>query len=153
MLEGTLQPIVIFFGLTNSLATFQVMMNDLLRNMIEVGDMVAFVDNVMVRMETKEGHDEIIEEVLRRIAENNLFVKPKKCMCKVGEVGFLGVMIKPDKVKMQKKKIQGVMNQLVPRSIKDVQKFLQLANYYKWFAKDFTGIAKPIYEMIRKEVK
>ena len=80
-------------------------MNDLLRNTIEVGDIVAFVDNVMVGMETKEGHDEIIEEVLRRIAENNLFVKPKKCMYKVGEVGFLKVMIKPDIVKMEKKKI------------------------------------------------
>ena len=104
MLEGALEPIVIFFGLTNSLATFQVMMN-LLRNMIEVGDRAAFVDNVMVGIETKKGYNEIIEEVLRRIAENNLFVKPKKCMYKVGEVGFLKVMIKPDIVKMEKKKI------------------------------------------------
>jgi len=106
MPEGALEPIVIFFGLTNSLATFQVMMNDLLRNMIEIEDTAAFINNVMVGMETKEGHDEIIEEVLRRIAENNLFVKPKKCMHKVGEVGFLGMMIELDRVKWRRKRFR-----------------------------------------------
>jgi len=67
-----------FFGLTHSPATFQAMMNDLLRNMIEVGDVAAFIDDVMVRIETEKRHDDIVEEVLRRIAENDLFVKSEK---------------------------------------------------------------------------
>jgi len=67
-----------FFGLTHSPATFQAMMNDLLRNMIEVGDVAAFIDDVMVRIETEKRHDDIVEEVLRRIAENDLFVKYEK---------------------------------------------------------------------------
>jgi len=71
---------VIFFRLTNSLATFEAIMNNLLRNMIELGDIVVFINNVMVRIETKEGHDNIVEEVLRKIAENDLFVKPEKCV-------------------------------------------------------------------------
>jgi len=69
-----------FFGLTNSPATFQTIMNDLLRNMIEIGDVAAFIDDVMVRTEIEKGYDNIVEEVLRRIVENNLFVKPEKCM-------------------------------------------------------------------------
>ena len=80
MLKGALKPIVIFFGLTNLLVTFQIMMNNLLRNMIEVGDIAAFIDNVVVETEIKKGHDEIVEEVLRRVVENNLFVKPEKCV-------------------------------------------------------------------------
>jgi len=71
---------VMFFRLTNSLATFQAIMNNLLRNMIEAGDIVVLINNVIVRIETKEGHDNIVEEVLRKIAENDLFVKPEKCV-------------------------------------------------------------------------
>jgi len=71
---------VIFFGLTNLLATFQVIMNDLLRDMIEVGDVASFIDDVIVETEIEEEHDNIVKEVLRRITENDLFVKPEKCM-------------------------------------------------------------------------
>ena len=69
-----------FFGLTNLLVTFQIMMNDLLRNIIEVEDIVVFINNVMVEMEIEKRHDDIIEEVLRKMAENDLFVKPEKYM-------------------------------------------------------------------------
>ena len=55
-------------------------MNDLLRNIIEVGDIVVFINNVIVRIETKEGHNNIVEEVLRKMAENDLFVKSEKYM-------------------------------------------------------------------------
>ena len=58
-----------------------------------------------------------------------------------------------DSVRMEKEKVQGVVDWLVPKSVKDVQKFLGLAKYYKWFVKDFTRIAKPLHEMTRKDVK
>ena len=67
-----------FFGITNSLATFQAIMNKILRDMINKGKVVAFVDNVLVETETEEGHNEIVEEVLRRLEENDLYVKPEK---------------------------------------------------------------------------
>ena len=66
--------------LTNSLATFQAMMNNLLRDMIEAGDVTIFIDNVIVGIETEKEHNNIVEEVLRRIAENDLFVKLEKCV-------------------------------------------------------------------------
>jgi len=67
MPKGTFKPIVMFFGLTNSTAMFQAIMNDLLRDMIEMGKVAVFIDNVMIATETEEGHDEIIEKVLRKI--------------------------------------------------------------------------------------
>jgi len=78
--ESAFELTVMFFELTNSPATFQPIMNDWLRDMIKVGDIAAFIDDVMVGMETKEGYDDIVEEVLRRIVENDLFVKLEKCM-------------------------------------------------------------------------
>ena len=74
-------------------------------------------------------------------------------MWKVKEVGFLGVIIREDRVRIEKEKVQEVIEWSVPRSIKDVQKFLGLANYYRQFVKDFAKIAKPLHEMMRKENK
>jgi len=77
---GTFEPIVMFFGITNSPATFQVMMNEILRNLINKGKVAAFVNDVLVEMETEEGHNEIVEEILKRLEENNLYIKPEKCI-------------------------------------------------------------------------
>ena len=104
-LEEAFEPIVMFFGLTNSSATFQAMMNDLLRDLVVEEKVAVFINNVMIATETEEGHDEIVEEVLRRLEENNLFVKPEKCVWKVREVGFLGVIIGEDGVRMEKEKM------------------------------------------------
>ena len=93
---GSFEPTVMYFGLTNSLATFQAMMNDLFRDMINKGDVATFIDDVLVATETEEGHDKIVEEVLRRLEENDLYVKPEKCMWKVREIGFLGVIMGPE---------------------------------------------------------
>ena len=153
MLEGLFEPMVMFFGLTNSPATFQAMMNDLLRDLVVEEKVAVFIDDVMVVMETEEGHDKIVEEVLRRLEENDLFVKPEKCVWKVREVGFLGVIIGKDGVRMEKEKVQGVVEWPVPKNMKDVQKFLGLANYYRWFVKDFAKIAKPLHETTRKRKK
>jgi len=153
MPEGSFEPMVMFFGLTNSLATFQAMMNDLLRDLVVEEKVVVFIDDVMIAMKTEEGHDEIVEEVLRRLEENDLFVKLEKCVWKVREVEFLGVIIGEDRVRMEKEKVQGVVEWLVPKSMKDVQKFLGLANYYRQFVKDFAKIAKPLHKMTRKEMK
>jgi len=76
-------------------------------------------------------NNEIVEEVLRRLDENNLFVKPEKCMWKVREVGFLEVIIGEDRVRIEKKKVQRVIEWPVPKNMKYVQKFLGLANYYR----------------------
>ena len=59
--EGSFEPMVMFFGLTNSLATFQAMMNDLLRDLVVEEKVAVFIDDVIVAMETEEGHDEIVE--------------------------------------------------------------------------------------------
>ena len=108
-LEGSFKSTVMFFGLINSPATFQAMMNNLLRDLVVEEKVAVFIDNMMVVTETEEGHDEIVEEVLRRLEENDLFVKPEKCVWKVREVGFLEVIIGEDRIRMEKKKVQGVM--------------------------------------------
>jgi len=98
-----------FFRLTNSLATFQAIMNELLRNLINTGKVAAFINNVIVGTETEEGHDELVAEVIRRLEENDLYVKPEKYKWKVREVGFLGVVIGPEGIKIEEEKVKGVL--------------------------------------------
>ena len=75
---GSFELTVIFFGITNLPATFQAMMNKILRDLINEGKVAAFVDSVLV--ETEKGHDEIVEEILKRLKKNDLYVKPEKCI-------------------------------------------------------------------------
>jgi len=75
---GVYEPTVMFFGLTNSLATFQAMINDILRDLIDTGDVAAFMDDLLVGTENEKKHNEIVEEVLKRMEENDLYIKPEK---------------------------------------------------------------------------
>jgi len=76
---GAYKPTVMYFGLTNSSTTFQTIMNDLFCDIINQGNTVTFIDNIIVTMDTEKGHNELVEEVLNRLEENDLFVKPEKC--------------------------------------------------------------------------
>ena len=128
--EGSFESTVM---LTNSPATFQAMMNELLRDLINTGKVAVFINDVIVGTETEKGHDELVAEVIRRLEENDLYVKPEKCKWKVREVEFLGVVIGPDGIKMEEEKVKGILEWLTPKCVKEVQKFLGLANYYCQF--------------------
>ena len=77
--EESFEPTVMFFGLTNSPATFQAIMNELLRDLINTGKVAVFIDDVIVGTKTEEGYDEIVTEVIRRLEENDLYMKLEKC--------------------------------------------------------------------------
>jgi len=138
------EPTVMFFGMTNLPAIFQAMMNEILRDLINEGKVAVFVDDVLVGTETKEEHDEIMEEILRRLEENDLYIKLEKCVWKVRKIGFLEVIIGPNRIEMEEEKINGVLSWPQPKNVKDVRKFLGLTNYYRRFIKDFTRVARPI---------
>ena len=150
---GAYELTIMYFGLTNSPAIFQTMMNDLFRDMINQGNTATFIDNIIVATEMEEGHDEIVKEVLKQLEENDLFIKPEKCRWKVKEVEFLGVVIGPRGVEMQREKVKEVLNWSIPRNVKEVQKFLGLTNYYRRFIKDFAKLAVPLHILVRKEEK
>jgi len=86
------------------------MMNEILRDLINEGKVAVFVDDVLVGTETEEGHNKIVEEILRRLEENDLYIKPEKCMWKARKIEFLGVVIGPNGIEMEKKKVEGVLS-------------------------------------------
>ena len=150
---GSFEPTVMFFGMTNLPATFQAIMNKVLRDLINKGKVAAFVDDMLVETKIEEGHDEIVDEILKRLEENNLYIKPEKCMWKVKRIGFLGIVIGPNGIEMKKKKVDGVLSWPEPKNVKDIRNFLGLANYYRRFIKDFAQVARPMNMLTRKDVK
>jgi len=92
--------------------------------------MASFIDVVTIGTEGKKGHDELVEDIVKRLAENNLYVKLEKYKWKVREVGFLGVMIGLEGIKIEEEKVKGILNWLTSKCVKNVQKFLGLINYY-----------------------
>jgi len=129
------------------------MMNKLLRDLINTGKVAVFIDDVIVGTETEKGHDELVVEVIKRLEENDLYVKLEKCKWKVKEVEFLGVVIGPKGIKMEKEKVKGVLEWPTPKGVKDVQKFLGLANYYHWFIEGFATVARLLHDLVKKNEK
>ena len=128
-------------------------MNELLRDLINTGKVAAFIDDVTIRTESKKGHDELVAEVIKRLEENDIYIKPEKCKWKVREVGFLGVVIGTDGIKMKEVKVKGVLDWPTLKCVKEVQKFLGLANYYCQFIEGFTSIARPLHDIVKKDQK
>jgi len=109
------------------------MMNEILRDLINEGKVAVFVDNVLVKTEMEEGHNKIVEEILKRLKENDLYVKPEKCIWKVRKIRFLGVVIGPNGIEIEREKVDGVLSWPQPKNMKHIRKFLGLANYYRRF--------------------
>jgi len=113
------------------------MINEILRDLINKGKVAAFVDDVLVGTEIEDSHNEIVKEILKRLEENNLYVKLEKCMWKARKIEFLGVIIEPNGIEIEAEKIDGILSWLELKNIKDVRKFLGLTNYCRRFIKDF----------------
>jgi len=91
---------------------------------------VSFIDNVIVGMKIVEGYNEIVVKVVKRLAENDLYMKPEKYKWKIRKVGFLEVVIGLERIKIKEEKMKDILDQPTLKEVKDIQKFLDLANYY-----------------------
>lgn len=98
--RGLFEPMVMFFGLTNSSATFQTMMDDIFQDLIATGKVVIYMDNILVGTETLEEHRTIVTEILKCLQDHNLFLKPEKCTFETKEVEYLGMILGHGKISM-----------------------------------------------------
>lgn len=145
--RGLFEPLVMFFGLTNSPATFQTMMNDLFRDLITRGVVAIYVDDILIYTKTLAEHRRVVREVLQILRDNKLFLKDEKCEFEVTETEYLGVIISQGEVKMDPVKVAGIMDWPRPRSKRDIQAFLGFTNFYRRFIKDYGGMARALTQL------
>ena len=136
------------FGLANAPATFQTMINDILRDLLDRG-VVAYLDDILIYSETEEEHIAMVSEVLKRLEEYGLGAAKDKCHFHQKKVDFLGYVVSDQGFEMATDKIQAIKEWELPRTVKDVQAFIGFANFYRRFIKGFSRIAKPLTDTLK----
>ena len=118
-----------FFGLCNSPATFQTMMNEIFANMEDI--VVVYIDDIMIFTKgSLAEHQAKVKEVLQRLHDNDLFAHPEKCSFDKMEVEYLGMFINRDGIRMDDSKVKAITDWPVPTMVRGVHSFLGLANFY-----------------------
>ena len=131
--QGLFEPLVMFFGLTNSLATFQTMVNDIFRELIMEGVVVVYLDDILIFTEMIEEYQAVTRWVMELLQKYKLFLKLEKCEFEKTTVEYLRVVISHNLVEMDPVKVAGVADWPVPTNKKEVQSFLGFINFYRRF--------------------
>ena len=129
--KGLFEPTVMFFGLTNSPATFQCFMNDSFHDMIAEGWLVIYMDNLLIYSPDTSLHEERTKHVLQCMTKLDLHLKPEKCKFATDEVEYLGMIVKPGQLAIDPIKLDGIASWPTPTKVKDVRSFLGFANFYR----------------------
>ena len=147
-----------FFGLCNSLVTFQSMMNTLFHNQIASGELTVYMDNMAMHTSPRDGemhkehlehHRKIVNEVLAILEQNNLFLNIDKCEFEQPHIDFLGVRVENNQMKMEDTKIDRVRDWAPPRNLKEVRRFLGFTGYYRYFIQEYSAIACPLLDLTK----
>ncbi|KAH7461789.1 hypothetical protein FOMA001_g18899 [Fusarium oxysporum f. sp. matthiolae] len=147
---GLFEYLVMPFGLTNAPATFQRMINNVLRQYLDIF-VVCYLDDILIFSDNEEDHKEHVHKVLKTLQDAKLLVEPEKSHFHVTKVDFLGHTITPGEIRMEKKKVSAVAEWKEPSNVKETQAFLGFVNYYRRFIKDFSKIANPLTELTKKD--
>jgi hypothetical protein len=147
--QGLFEFLVMSFGLTNSSATFQALMNDVLQPFLQRFVLVFFND-ILIYSSSWSEHLRHIRIIFDKLQEHQLVLKRSKCFFGERSGGYLGHTISVDGVAMDKDKVQAVLTWIVPSSVCVVRVFLGLASYYCRFIKDYGTITAPLMKLLRK---
>ncbi|SJL16280.1 uncharacterized protein ARMOST_19800 [Armillaria ostoyae] len=150
--RGLFEPTVMFFGLTNSPATFQWMMNDIFKDLIATGKITVYLDDILIFSKTLEEHRKTTRHVLALLRKHKLFLKAEKCEFEVLETEYLGVIISEGSIRMDPIKLAGIAEWPTPTKKKELQSFLGFANFYRRFIKGYSDIVRPMTRLTGKEV-
>ena len=140
-----------FFGLCNSPSTFQTMMNHLFKDLISEGRVIIYLDDILIFTQTMEEHVEVNRRVLRILRENNLFLRPEKCLFHRTWILYLGLIISQNELRMDPEKVRGISEWPTPEKKRDVQSFLGFANFYRRFIEGFAKVAHPLHVLVGKK--
>jgi len=139
-----------FFGMTNSPATFQSMMNDYFTDMIAQGWVLIYIDDILIFSKDPKEHHERTVQVLKWLRKKDLFLKPEKCIFNAREVEYLGFIMKPNEISMDPMKLAGIKDWIPPKTVKGIRSFLGFSNFYQRFIGNYAEITKPLNELTKK---
>ena len=140
------------FGLANAPATFHNVINEIFRDMIDLG-VVIYLDDILVYSENEQDHVALVKRVLKRLQEHQLAIAPDKCEWHRSRVNFLGYIITPEGVEIDQEKKRTIVELEAPDSAKGVQSFLGFANCYRRFIEGYSKLTRPLTDLTKKSEK
>ncbi|KAI2652744.1 Transposon Tf2-6 polyprotein [Labeo rohita] len=146
--NGHYEYLVMPFGLSNSPSVFQAFVNEIFRDMLH-RHLIVYIDDILIYSENLETHIQQVRTVLQCLIKHQLYAKLPKCEFHQTKITFLGYIISQDGVAMDEKKVSSVVSWPRPRTVKELQRFLGFANFYRRFIRGFSQIAAPLTSMIR----
>ena len=149
---GLYEPLVMTFSLCNAPATFQTIMQEIFSNLIDDGHVIVYLDDILIFHESLAALTSITYEVLRRFMKWDLYLKPEKCSFAKSTIEYLRFLVSKGHIQMDLKKVSGILEWPHPLTIKKVQSFLGFCNFYHRFIKDYFTIARPLFNLTRKDV-
>jgi len=138
------------FGLCNAPATFQTFMDTQFTDLIATGHIVIYLDDILIFATTLDKLVFYTHQVLKRLQELNLFLRPAKCSFNQMSVEYLGLIISEGELHMDPVKLQAVKDWPRPKSVKDIQKFLGFCNFYPRFVCTYSTLAHPLFDLTKK---
>ncbi|KAF8676141.1 hypothetical protein RHS04_06583 [Rhizoctonia solani] len=148
---GLYKSLVMTFGLTNAPAAFQHFMNKLFKDLLDVC-VIIYLDGILIYSKDDATHTQHVHEVLQRLMNNQLFCKASKCTFHVTSVEYLGIIVSDKGFSLDKLKIQAVQEWPTPTKVKEVQSFLGFANFLRRFVANFSHMARPLHNLVKKDV-
>jgi len=149
--EGLYEPIVMFFGLTNSPATFQMMMNALFEEELREGWLIIYMDDMLIATHNNPAfHEKCVYCILAKLLLNDLYLKLEKCVFKQQRIEFLGVILQNGTIHMDLAKTQGVADWPRPTNVTEVQSFLGFTGFYRYFIPNYSKIARLLLNLTKK---
>ncbi|KAL0170543.1 hypothetical protein M9458_035139, partial [Cirrhinus mrigala] len=140
------------YGLANAPAVFQSFINEILKDFMNKF-VIAYIDDILIFSKSEAEHITHVRAVLSRLLNHQLYVKAEKCEFHVHQTSFLGYQVSHQGVKMDSSKIQAVTEWPQPSTIKELQRFLGFANFYRRFIRNFSTIAAPLTSLLKNKPK
>lgn len=140
------------FGLVNAPAVFQALINDVLREMLNKFVFV-YLDDILIFSCNYQEHIQHVRQVLSQLLKHSLFVKLEKSEFHVSSTPFLGFIVSKGNIQMDPGKVRAVQEWPQPNSVKQVQRFLGFANFYRRFIKNFSSVAEPLSALTKKSAR
>ena len=151
--QGLFEPRVMFFGLTNSPATFQTMMNAIFAEELRENWLTIYMDDILIHTtDDKVAHREKVHQILHKLRQHDLYLKPEKCQFEQTRVEFLGVILEKGTVQMDPAKTKGIADWPQPQTVKDVRAFLGFTGFYRYFIPNYSKITRPLIHLTKKAV-
>ena len=148
---GLFETLVMPFGLSNAPATFQHYINHLLYDLLDK-TCTAYLDDVLVYSESKGEHRAHVREVVKRLMDAGLQIDINKCEFEMTRCKYLSLIITPNGIDMDEAKVKAITAWQPPKTVRNLQKFLSFSNFYQRFIRDFSKIARPLNDLLRKGI-